>query len=603
MKMKMKKIVLFTFAISFSICGFSQEENDSIQQEKKTPLNKFKDNISASFESNGQWYLNDTKTGIFEEQEHVRANSYLKIDYNFLKHFTVGLQAESYAPEPLLNYDKIYNKKIALGTFYANYKTQKIDITAGYFYEQFGSGLILRSWEDRALGTNNALRGGKIKYSPTNYLDITALYGNQRKGFTLSDSDIFGGNIELNLSEAFKITKINSLSLGVSYVGRKEKYTAIDPAKSIVKDLVNSFSIRADLALNKFYTNIEYVHKGKDARLNNFTANTISFAEEKTFDGSALLWTAGFSQKGIGITYTFRRIENMSFFSERNAAQGVKNPTNQQLINYVPGLTKQHDYTLTNIYTYQAQSKLFLQPNETPIVHAGEIGNQIDVYYKLKKGSLLGGKYGTALSANFSYWADLTTKVSDPDGILYFPSDKLTYKSDFLNFKDKIFTDLNLEVRKKWSPKLSSIFTYINMYYNKSVLESKFDNKTVKAWIGVAESTYKLGKGKSIRLELQHLSTDDDAKNWLGGTAEFFLNSKFGVYFNDSYNYEESSNPENYKIHFFNAGGSYTNHFKNTNYRVALNYGRQRGGLLCVGGVCRPVSKNTGVTVNLAVSF
>lgn len=37
--------------------------------------------------------------------------------------------------------------------------------------------------------------------------------------------------------------------------------------------------------------------------------------------------------------------------------------------------------------------------------------------------------------------------------------------------------------------------------------------------------------------------------------------------------------------------------------RVLPVYGRQHGGLLCVGGVCRPVSKNTVVTLNLVSTF
>ena len=121
----------------------------------------------------------------------------------------------------------------------------------------------------------------------------------------------------------------------------------------------------------------------------------------------------------------------------------------------------------------------------------------------------------------------------------------------------------------------------------------------MRAWIGVAESTYKFSRGKSIRLELQHLSTNDDARNWMGGTVEYFFNSKFGLYINDSYNYEESTVDQDTKIHFFNAGMSYVKGAS----RLALNYGRQRGGLLCVGGICRPVSQNTGLTLNFTTAF
>ena len=156
----------------------------------------------------------------------------------------------------------------------------------------------------------------------------------------------------------------------------------------------------------------------------------------------------------------------------------------------------------------------------------------------------------------------------------------------------------NIEIKKKWSRKLSSIFTFIDLYYNTDYLVEA-NGSDINAWIGVAESTYKFGKGKSIRFEAQHLATNDDSRNWVVGTLEFFFNSNFGAYFNDSYNYEDSPVEENRKIHFFNLGGS----FSKGATRIGLNYGRQRGGLICVGGVCRPVNKNTGVTLNLNTSF
>ena len=159
-------------------------------------------------------------------------------------------------------------------------------------------------------------------------------------------------------------------------------------------------------------------------------------------------------------------------------------------------------------------------------------------------------------------------------------------------------TVCNIEIKKKWSRKFSSIFTFIDLYYNTDYLVEA-NGTNISAWIGVAESTYKFGKGKSIRLEAQHLATNDDARNWVGGTLEFFFNSNFGLYFNDSYNYEDSPVEENRKIHFFNVGGSFTKGAT----RIGLNYGRQRGGLICVGGVCRPVNKNTGITLNLNTSF
>lgn len=604
----MKKIILSALALSFSLYGLSQEENDSIPKEKKTTFNKFLDNLSGSFESNIQWYNDDKKLGDFTElkkdvngEEHLRANSYLRLDYSFLKNFTVGIQAESYSPMSLLNYSDSYDQEIGLAQYYANYKTKKLDITAGYFYEQYGSGLILRAWEDRALGRNNSLRGARISYTPIEAINLSGFWGQQRNGFDVTDTQLFGLNTEVDLTTLFKIEKLNSLSAGFSYVGKKEDYLTfnIDPN---VPELSNSFSGRFDADFGKVYTSFEYIWKGSEPRLN----DAEQVVEKLHFDGKAALWTIGYSQKGFGVSNTFRRLEGMNFFSERTAA-GSSNLYGDNIVNYLPGLTKQHDYTLTNIYVYQAQPGLNFVVNK---VNAGEIGNQFDLYYKFKKGSTFGGKYGTKVAANISYWAGLTVNVTDPSpsGGIGFSND-VTYKAEALNFKKKYFRDLNIEVRKKFSSKFSGIATYVNTIIDKDLATGSplgVSNKFIQSNIGVLEGTYKLGKGKSARLELQHLSVkkakpdnrySEDQGDWVGGTFEFNLNSKIGIYANDSYNY--GNDIEDDRIHYYNFGGNYTKGAT----RIGINYGRQRGGLLCVGGVCRVVSPNTGFTINLTTSF
>jgi hypothetical protein len=592
-------LYLFLVLILLPKLSFSQENQDSTAKETST-FSKFMNNFSGNFESNGQWYLNDKKTGEFLEDEHVRANSYLRLNYYFLKNFSAGVQVESYAPQPLLNYDREFDEKVGLAQYYVNYKTDKIDATAGYFYDQFGSGLLLRTWEDTALGLNNSIRGGNVKYSPFDFLEVTGIYGNQRRGFDVSDSDIMAFNAELNLDNLIDSNFFDQFTFGLSFLNRNEEFISVseDVNKISVPDNVSAYSARLDFAFKNIYSNIEYVYKSDDVRLNNIQPNAVSYAENKLFDGNAIMFNLGYSTNGFGFDYTFRRLENMGFYSQREDINLINNPTNRATLNFLPALTKQHDYSLANIYLYQAQQGLYVETlNEAPLVKAGEIGNQIDVFYKFKKGSFLGGKYGTKITANLSYWAALNVKVDDPDFNI-FPSDNLTYESDFLNFKNKLFRDFNLELSKKWSKKLSSLFTYINLFYNFNYLVEA-NGTTVNAWIGVGESTYKFGKGQSIRLEAQHLSSNDRSRNWVGGTIEYFMNSNFGLYFNDSYNYEESPIEEDSKIHFFNVGGSYTKGAT----RVALNYGRQRGGLICVGGVCRFVEPNTGVTLNLTTSF
>ncbi len=524
--------------------------------------------ISIGFESNSQYYLDDSKTGNFLEKNRFRSNNYFKLDYQYKKFYS-GIQLESYEPNALLNYSPNLDKT-NLGVFFLGYKNDVFNLKLGHFYEQFGNGLILRAWEDRQLGINSAILGAKMTYSPTKYLQFSTLYGKQRKGFHTSNGKIFGFNSEINLTQLLHL-KNSYLDLGFSYIGRNQQSTFSNPT---FKNLTNSFSTRLDFSKGNFSTNIEYVSKSKDAII-------IQNQIKNTKTGSAFLANFGYSKKGIGINTTFRRTENMNFYSEREA---TGNNFNQSLINFIPALTKQHDYLLTNIYVYQAQPQVSFQ--DPSLMKSGEIGGQIDLFFNLKRKTAFGGKYGTKIALNFSQWHGLKG---------YYNYTNFEYSTNFLSFGQRYYTDFNLEIRKKISPKWNSIFYYVNQYYNKRYIEETIGS--VKTNIVVSEATYKFNHSNSIRIEAQHLWTKDDKKNWFGATIEYNFKSNFSIYLNDIYNY--GNNNYNQRIHYYNIGGNYTSRTT----RVNLNYGRQRGGLLCVGGVCRYVPESTGISANINFSL
>lgn len=524
--------------------------------------------FSAGLESIMQYYIDDNKTGDFNEDNRFRSNNYLKLDYSF-NNFSIGVQFESYIPQALLNYSESFNKEFGFATFYAQYQNEKIDVLAGYFYEQFGSGLIYRSWEDRQLGLNNALRGGRVIYKPTDFLSFTGIYGKQRIGFDVSEGQIFGFNSEIDLNPNFDSN--NNFKLGFSYIGRKENF---ENPNSDINETTNLFSGRIDFSNNNFYSKFEYVFKSKDA----LVEQGFIFPD-KGFTGNAFLWNLGYSQKSLAIDLTFRRLENMSFYSERSASGNLDN---ELIVNYIPSLTKQQDYGLTNIYVYQAQPQLSF----FPLNQAGEIGFQFDIFYNIKKETFFGGKYGTKIALNFSNWNGIS---ADFDNL------NRTYSSDFLKFGDKYYSDYNIEIRKKWSKKWYSLFSYYNIFYSKKYIEQTVGN--VNANIVVGETTYRFLKNKSTRLVLEHLSTKDDKKNWVSGLVEFNFSPIFSIFASDLYNYGNDQSIE--RIHYYNFGGSYS---KNRT-RLALSYGRQRGGLVCIGGICRFVEPSTGLTLNLSTSF
>ena len=527
-------------------------------------------NFFGGFESNSQWLLDDEGINFVAPEDQFRANNYLLLNYS-LGNFTAGVQYESYLPSALLGYAPVYDGKNNIGTYYLNFKNETLDITGGYFYEQFGSGLILRSWEDRQLGLNNALKGIRVNFKPTDYLEVTGVFGQQRNGFEVSDGTIQGVNADMDVSNALKIENVG-ITVGASYVGRYQDRGTNDTIPSTV----NAYGGRLDIDAGKFYGGIEVITKGPDA-----IANEGALVSNKLYDGTAMLVNAGYAQKGLGINGTFRRLENFSFYSDR-LAEG--NTFNQQVINYVPGLTKQQDYLLTNIYVYNPQPRLVI---ESFGQQSGEVGTQFDVFYSLKKGTTLGGKYGTKIAFNFSYWNGLDAEYN---------VENRWYKAKFVGKGPRLFKDLSIEIKKRLTKEFSTVLTFQDVVIDKGVsLGGPVGTQgDIKAKIGVFEGTYKFGGGKSVRFVLQHLWSEQDRKNWVASVLEYNFNSRFAVYVADAYNYGGVGD-----IHYYNAGGSYSK----GSTRVAINYGRQRGGLICVGGVCRFVPENTGVSANLTVNF
>lgn len=536
------------------------------EQEKEKGL------FFGGLESIGTWYLNDKGLEVRHPEDPVRSNTYLLLNYKY-RGFSAGLQAESYEEQHLLNYNPRYeNTNVA--TWFAQYQNEKVQLTAGYFYEQFGSGLLYRSWEDRALGINNALRGGRIVYSPTDYIIWKSIYGRQRSGFVVSRGEIFGSDVEVGLSKLFQL-QTTDLSLGLTYLGRYEHYNL--PNQNF-NDLTNAFGIRSSFAHNAWYGGAEFDYKSKDAIVQVQEQLDNNFIKP----GSALLLNIGYSTKGFGVDASFRRLENMAFFSERNAAG---NQFNDRIVNFIPSLTKQHHYNLANIYVFQAQPRVYLE-DET-LVKAGEIGGQLDVFYEFKKGTSFGGKFGTKVSVNLAHWNALggTFSINNPKD----------YDVDFIGFGRKYFHDYNIEVVKKFTNKWYTIFAYINQYYDKRLVEGQAG--LVKTNILSAEGTYKFSSTRSLRVLGEHMWASADKKNWASATLEYNMNLKWSLFTTDLYNYGNDEAKK--RNHYFIFGSAY----RHKSTRLSVSYGRQRGGLICVGGVCRFVEENSGVTVSLNTTF
>jgi hypothetical protein len=424
------------------------------------------------------------------------------------------------------------------------------------------------------------------------------LYGRHRTGFDVAKGDIFGFDSNFNVSSLLKKNNYE-LTFGLSYVGRYEKSYFTTPNFS---ELTNAYAGRLNFVKNNFYISSEYNFKSKDAVL---IAATNKISNDFIKPGSAVLVNFGYSKKGIGFDTTLRRLENMTFLSEREPQfVGTERTSlfyNDRLMNFLPSLTKQNHSMLSNIYVYQAQGGVNIDPTNG-IAKSGEIGGQVDFFYDFKKGSAFGGKYGTKIALNFSNWYNLGGKYTFEDQYgNYAPN----YSTDFFATKEKYYSDYNIEISKKFSSKVNGSISFINQYYNNRYITGAA-NLLVKTNIVTAESTIKFAKTKSFTFGLEHMWADTDRKNWMSTSIEYNHNANWSMYVTDMYNYGYdpkenliSHDVDAFKIHFYNIGASY----KKGSSRIALNYGRQRGGLVCAGGVCRFVPQSTGISLSLSTSF
>jgi hypothetical protein len=326
---------------------------------------------------------------------------------------------------------------------------------------------------------------------------------------------------------------------------------------------VAAFSGRVNIIRGKFNLQSEYGYKINDP---NATNNTIYHP------GQALSVTTTYSTKGLGILLSAKRLDNFDFRSDRTATGIGSN------VNFLPAMAQQHTYNLpATIYPYATQ------PN-------GEMGFQAEVNYRLKKGSKLGGKYGTEIKVNFSGTNDIVKNAVD--------NDTLGYTSPFFQVgKQMIFRDFHIEIHRKFNAKWKATVMYLNWVYTKDVIQGLSGFGTILADMAVVDVAYKINASHTIRVEAQSLLSKKDFGSWAMGMIEYTFAPNWFVAVIDQYNYGNSDSSK--QIHYITGNTGFN---KNGN-RIMLQYGRQRAGIFCVGGVCRNVPASNGFSISITSSF
>lgn len=528
--------------------------------------------MTIGLESNNILYVNDAKLGTTYPSK-FGSNDYLKLDY-VNGRFSVGVQGEAYLPA-LQGYDDLRNNgfdkpKVMLASKYIQWQDANYSVMVGDVYDQFGNGLIFRSFEDRQLGINNSIEGGRVTATFGNIVSVKALFGRPRLyssangysrgwiGSQYARSTVGGADLSVSLSDIIGSEEL-MMSIEGSYVNRRERLdrelngmnygTDYFPYFELTSPDLNMYSARLNLDYKGFTLRGEYAGKGKDI--------SSGAVLGKAAKGSAVLAELGYNVGGLSVSAQVRRLEMMGTSLSLYGNLGVMGNT----LNYLPALTRQHTYMLAALNPCQMNAE-------------GELAVQADVYYTLR-----------SKQSRQRYWnfhANYSTAYT------------LKAYQTASGKRELLWSDVNVDVERQWNKQWKTTLMFSRQEWNTSHGQGPaLPSTTFASNIFVGDVMYKINKKFSLRMEAQYLLSNDYEGDWVAGLVEFNMAPHWSVFFSDMYNLGTT------KTNYYNGGLSFTHN----RTRVQVSYGRNRAGYVCSGGVCRYQPAYTGVNLMLTTSF
>lgn len=584
-----KYLPLLAAAVLTALPAAAQEEDGGVS-------------LKGSIQSDVLIPQEDQKIGTGTYKDWGLTNTY--VDLQLLnKYVSAGARFE-YLDHPLPGFEKDF-QGWGVPHIYVTGRLKHAELTLGDYYEQFGSGFILRTYEERSLGIDNSLRGARLTLKPVKGVTLKALAGQQRvywhnrswdKDFTYlngTDPWIYGADLELNVDQWFKRMDENGsrLTLGVSAVTKHERSEDIVNLRPTgAKDEfgtdilgayklnlptdVGAIDVRAQFQKGNYSLMAEYALKSQDPSFDN------GYIYRR---GNALMLSGSYSKRGMSLLLQAKRSEDMAFRSQRSRTGTAG------FINHLPAFSQQQTYALAALYPYATQNAL------------GEWAFQGEFSYTFKRKTALGGKYGTTVKLNASHIRGIDRQPLMAAGQ---PVEDLQgtkgYTTKFFRMgHDTYYQDINVQLDKKVTKDFKLNLMYMHQRYNKTIVEGH--GGTINSHIAIAEGKYTINKKLTLRGEAQYLHTKQDQGDWWYGLLELSVLPHFMFTISDMYNAKVPNTDETAtsKQHFYMVSGCYTHGA----HRLQLSYGKTRAGYNCTGGVCRYVPASKGLQVSYNFNF
>lgn len=516
--------------------------------------------LSGSFDAQGNFFIRDTAIGAFNipqyDYQKFGAQSWFNLNYRNAG-FDIGARFDLFNNSNLLNPTGSYTAQ-GIGNWYIKKSVDKFDLAAGYLYDQIGSGIIYRAYEERPLAIDNALYGVSVAYRATENLKIKGFTGRQKQQFDTYGAVIRGLNADAFLSIGDS-SKPTTVSPGIGIVARAFDKTSIDQIVSAISSYQVADSIGAQyntyafsayntLTRGGFSWYIEGAIKSNDVFFNPFAARNLSggtsaFGKLQNKPGTIIYSSVAFAKKGFGLTAEGKRTKNFTFRT---------NPfviLNRGTLNFLPPMSRQNTYRLSARYNAATQE-------------LGEQAFQVEARYAPKK--------GIELLANAS---NITTLEND---VLY-----REYLGEITFKKKKKSLIVGLQIQ----------------HYNQERYEIKPNVPLVKTFTVYTEYLHKFSRKRSLRTELQHMATQQDYGSWFFGLMEYSVAPHWIITVSDMYNYDPKKTKR--ALHYPTTTVAYTT----GSNRVSLGYIKQVEGVVCTGGICRLEPAFSGVRLTMNSTF
>jgi len=519
--------------------------------------------LSGNFESTANFFIPDSAIGAVGLPQYDRqlygADAWMQLNYSNWG-FDLGVRFDLFNNSNLLNPNGSYTAQ-GIGRWFIKKKIKKLGLSAGYLYDQIGSGIIFRAYEARGLAIDNALYGLRATYDINDNWRIKAFTGLQKRQFSNYSATIKGINIDGFIKPKKEGAKW-SLAPGFGAVGRTlddqtvntvvntiATYTPVDS----IGARYNAFglSLYNTLTAGNFSWYVEGAYKTPEQYFDPFAIktnrdNSTSVGKLDFSNGTVFYTSLGYAANGLGISMDFKRTENFTFRVDPFET------TTQGYLNFLPALTRINTYRLTAYYNAATQE-------------LGELAFQGDITYAVSR--------KLRFNFNIAYINNLQNEL------LY----REYYFEAFYKYKRKWTLSGGLQIQN----------------YNQEVYEVKPQVPIVKTVTPFAEFLYKFDRKKSIRFETQVMLTEQDFGNWLYGLVEFNVAPHWSFSLSEMYNFSPTKRTDGKALSYPRVDVFYT---QGAN-RFSLSFVKQVQGIVCAGGVCRLEPSFSGVRLSVNSSF